>query len=652
MRKYVVLVVALCALMTTGFVRIGPSVIHFYRDHEVRPPELSPSGRYLSVIVQKGSRGEIRIADLSGQEPVQGIPIGTDLEILWQKWASDDRLLIGVLTMTLTKDRRYIKGLATRTLAFDRDGGNTLLLFEGERRILSRNRFTSNVSQVYAADPEHVFISLWKGNSLGLYSVNVYNGKYEKVSAGTQHTLYWIMDQSGAPQVRVDTNRRQSMLYFHRYDASGQRWVEYLRAKVNDLDEVPENLPLGPGPKRGQVYVLARPEGEDRKSVYLYDIETRLFVEKVFSHPVYDISAVAVDRINGGLMGGYFIADRFGLVTDQPEIQAMYQQINSSFGNQVNVQIIDSNRGRTRFVVLVSGPKIPGNYYVYDMPSRSMKQLNSRWPDLEPDDLGQMEVMHFKARDGLDLTAYVTHPFGREKYYSPVVVLPHGGPETRDHYDFNPMAQYLVSQGYRVLQVNFRGSSGFGAKFAEAGYREWGGKMQDDIEDAVQMLLDRQLASPHNICIVGASYGGYAALAAAQRDNGIFNCAVSIAGVSDLPDMLDYVRREDGASSLVYEYWLKSIGHPVTDKEHLIAISPARNAGRINMPVLLVHGGRDAIVPIKQSETMNEALERLNKDVTYIEISSASHRDWGFFEQIQLFEQLDRFLAKHLVGEF
>lgn len=647
-----VVVVALCAIMCTGFVRIGPSVTDFYRDQEVRPPELSPSGRYLSVIVQKGTRGEIRIADLSGQEAVRSIPIGTDLEILWQKWASDERLLVGVLTMTLTKDRRYIKGLATRTLAFDRDGSNTLLLFEGDRRILSRNRFTSNVSDVHPTDPDRVYMSLWKNNSLGLYKVNVYTGKYEKVSAGSRFTLYWVLDRAGEPQVRVDTNRRQSMLYFHRYDDEGKRWVEYLRSKVSDLDEVPEYLPLGAGPKRGQVYVIARPDGEDRKSVYLYDIHTRQFIEKVYSHPQYDITAAAVDKLKGGVLGGYFIADRFDLVSDEPGIQSMYQQINASFGNQVNVLIVDTNLMRTRFVVLVSGPKLPGDYYLYDLPTRSMSMLNSRWPRLDSEDLGQMEVMHFKARDGLGLTAYVTHPIGREKYYSPVVVLPHGGPETRDHYDFNPMVQYLASQGYRVLQVNFRGSSGFGAKFAEAGYGEWGGKMQDDLEDAAQMLLDRQLASPNNMCIVGASYGGYAALAEAQRDNGLFNCAVSIAGVSDLLDMLDYVRREDGSNSSVYEYWLKSIGHPTADRPHLIDISPARNAGRINMPVLLVHGARDAIVPIEQSKTMEKALKSLGKDVKFVEISSAGHRDWDYFEQWQLFEALDRFLAKHMVGEF
>lgn len=263
-----------------------------------------------------------------------------------------------------------------------------------------------------------------------------------------------------------------------------------------------------------------------------------------------------------------------------------------------------------------------------------------------------MEVMKYRARDGMELTAYVTHPVGREKSHMPAIVLPHGGPELRDYYAYEPIVQFLASRGYRVVQPNFRGSAGYGKSFAQAGYKEWGKKMQDDIDDVAKMLIDKNLVYQDNLCIAGASYGGYAALMAAQRNNGLYQCAVSIAGVTDLLDFMEFVRREEGKDSKDYEYWLKSIGNPETEADRLVAMSPARNANQIEIPILLVHGEEDETVPAKQSVKIKKALEKFGKSVNYIELEGEGHSSWKLRNERMLLDELEVFFSKHLVGEY
>jgi dipeptidyl aminopeptidase/acylaminoacyl peptidase len=253
----------------------------------------------------------------------------------------------------------------------------------------------------------------------------------------------------------------------------------------------------------------------------------------------------------------------------------------------------------------------------------------------------------FSARDGLEIPGYLTLPPGmgaRPAQPLPAVVLPHGGPESRDVAEFAPLVQLLAGRGYAVLQVNFRGSAGYGAAFEQAGRREWGGAMQDDVTDGTRWLIGEGIADAERLCIVGWSYGGYAALMGLVREPALYRCAASIAGISDLRRLA----RDNSMSYLSGQMTAVRIGRPWRDGPQLAAASPLQRANAITAPVLLVHGDRDRVVDVDQSRAMERALADAGRPVTYLEIAGGNHALAARDHRRQLFETLDRFLREHL----
>jgi dipeptidyl aminopeptidase/acylaminoacyl peptidase len=227
----------------------------------------------------------------------------------------------------------------------------------------------------------------------------------------------------------------------------------------------------------------------------------------------------------------------------------------------------------------------------------------------------------------LALTAYLTRPVA-DAPPRPIVVMPHGGPETRDYYDYDPLLQAMAAEGWMVLQVNFRGSSGYGRAFADAGRKHWGDLMQNDIEDALKLVFERYGVDQKRLAICGISYGGYAALMGAVKTPDLYRAVVSIAGVADLPRMMTYERKTQGEDSLTYAYWLKTLGDPWKERPQLVVASPADRADEIKAPVLLMHGELDGIVPVEQSQAMRDALHKARKSVDYVEAVAEGHPLW------------------------
>jgi dipeptidyl aminopeptidase/acylaminoacyl peptidase len=277
-----------------------------------------------------------------------------------------------------------------------------------------------------------------------------------------------------------------------------------------------------------------------------------------------------------------------------------------------------------------------------------MEKIGDSYPGIPPGTLSPVEVVPYPARDGAKLFAYVTaRPGGGAK---PMVVLPHGGPEARDYYRFDAFAQFLAAHGYIVVQPNFRGSSGFGEAFALAGRGQWGLRMQDDVTDAVKHMIDSGRADAKRVCIVGASYGGYAALAGVTLTPDLYKCAVSIAGVSDLPEMLGSERSENGADSNTFYYWRDSIGDLMKDRPALEAVSPRRQAAKVNVPVLLIHGEKDQTVLVRQSQIMQDALKAAGKQSRLIRLKEADHywNNWKRADLMTLYQETAAFLKAHL----
>jgi dipeptidyl aminopeptidase/acylaminoacyl peptidase len=295
-----------------------------------------------------------------------------------------------------------------------------------------------------------------------------------------------------------------------------------------------------------------------------------------------------------------------------------------------------------KMIVYTEGGKDSGSYFFIDFTGGGDKFLIENYPDLPPEWTTEKKAIDYLAADGLKIHAYLTLPPFKEAKNLPLIVLPHGGPESRDYIDFDWQAQVFASRGYAVLQPNFRGSSGYGGSFSIAGHGEWGRKMQTDLSDGVRELVKQGLVDAKRVAIVGASYGGYAALAGATMDQGVYACAVSIAGVSDIDSFIRYqVKRYGPYSSNLY-YWKDYIGS--VDRS---SISPLHQASHAYCPILLLHGKDDIVVPFFQSEDLNKALLSAGKTVEFVPFEGQDHWETDENARIEMVRRTMAFLDKY-----
>lgn len=311
--------------------------------------------------------------------------------------------------------------------------------------------------------------------------------------------------------------------------------------------------------------------------------------------------------------------------------------------------LTDANDDLSVLVFRAEGAGEPGSTYLFDANRQSVNLIGREYPGLAPADVAQVSVVRYTAGDGRELIGYLTTPNGREARGLPLVLLPHGGPAARDYTGFDYKAQALASRGYAVFQPQFRGSEGFGMELMEAGYGEWGRKMQSDLSDGVKYLADAGVVDPARVCIVGSSYGGYAALAGMTLDEGVYRCAVAVSGVSDLTAFLATERRQGGRARFNsgLRYWQRFMGVSSDDDPSLAERSPAQLASRIDGPVLLIHGREDTVVPFQQSEIMDRAMREAGKDVELVALDGEDHHMSFPATRLRMLSETIKFLEEH-----
>lgn len=617
---------------------LGEGLIEDYLRHVVTEdrytiPLLSPSGRYLFLREGYGditSRNRALIIDLDAPDGAlaQRVNLG-NFRIEDVVWSSDDYLVLSThqaATRTWSPQRgsqtEHAFTWNMRTVSVDRERGEiatTLFSSTGHGDVEGAH---NGVLDWLPDEPEHVLMMAHRDGVLSVYRVNILTAETVLVEAGNERTVGWQV-QNGRAVVRGDVSDEVWRIETYVRAGDSDDWVRSEELDDQDSDaDAPPFVWLGEADEPQQALVLARPDGADLVAIYRYDTEAGTFGDLYAQVDGYDIRSGVHDS-NGGLVGYAYDAVKREFHWFEEDWRRHLERIRASFDS--SEAILPVSIADRRMVIEVTGPRTPRSFYVFEFETEELEHLVDADPHLSRGRLRQMEPLTYTARDGLTLQGYVSYPSIGPGPEVPLVVMPHGGPAVRDVQEFDPVVQYLTAVGYAVFQPNYRGSSGYGRAFTDAGDGEWGRLMQTDIDDGVLHLVSQGVVSAEQICIVGFSYGGYAALMAAVSSPDLYRCAFGAGGVYDLPMALE---AEEAASPVNAEALRRKIGDPADDRAAIEAISPAYRADEIAMPVMLMHGTRDGIVSVEQSRRMADALKRAGAAFEYLEVEFGDH-NWG-----------------------
>lgn len=612
-----------------------PSFDDFLRKPALRGAALSPNGKRIAIAGEAWSDGkrtaylDLINADAPDQPRSRTLMGDRDVEAV--AWANDDRLLLWVVRDLSDMERKKEEWIrpeykirVRRLMSVTADGRSPAIMFGDNAKLNRSNYNLSYVVDMLSSDPDHILMRALdiESGRFNLYRVAVATGVGEIVERGGPQTYSWEIE-NGQPVLRWDQVGRGAYRTLMTRNETGDGWKPLRRVRQAEFVRPDFDL-LGPAGQPGVFLVATRGDGDPAAAIREFDIRTGQLGAVVAQRPTLDVSGAIFDQA-GKYVGAEYVEDRVAYDFAERKLGPHIRGIESFFAKECNVRIVDMSRDRNRFVMLVSGPRLPGAYYYYDLQAANLQNLGLHKPWLEEARLAKVEALDILTRDGVKLRGYLTQPLAAGP--RPLIVMPHGGPEARDSFDYDHFAQIFAGQGWLVLQVNFRGSDGYGREFADAGRRRWGDRMQEDLDDAVAQVLASGRADPKKVAIWGASYGGYAALMGAARNPDLYRCAVSVAGVTDLPRMLED-ERSDGADSPIYEYWVRTIGDPKADAAAIAAASPSRRAEQIKAPILLIHGLDDGVVLPNQSRLMADALKAARRHVQHLEIRGMGHSRW------------------------
>lgn len=610
--------------------------------------KLSPSGDYLSFTSEIEGRKSLVVLDLNKNKIINAVRFEKNAEVGHYEWVNDERLVLA---------KRYLRGWTDHPqyygelFGIDADGssGRYLVGYQGEMQTGSHLKKatplygTSFILDPLINDKKHMLIYTipWSSNkepTTKVYKVNVKTGVRRLVTRSPSRMAEFLTDHQGEVRVSLSTD---DYIYqtVHIRDSNKHDWKEFeLQAGLTDINLRTFDI------TGSKIYITASQAGE-AKGVFELDLKTGKTV-KLLQDKEVSPSELWIDKINRELFAvelepGY---PTYAFIDNDAKMTKRLKSLIASLpGDQI--RLVSTTKDENKSVVFASSDINPGTYYIYQADEKKLNFLFHARKDIDYRIMAETKPISFKARDGLKIHGYLTLPFGKEAKNLPLVVMPHGGPHgPRDWWGFDPAAQLLASRGIAVLKVNFRGSGGYGRAFEHAGHQKWGSAIQHDIIDGTKFVIEQGYVNPKNMCIMGASFGGYSALQSSIIEPDMFKCAIGVVGVYDLPMMFD-----EGDVSEVdrgQKFLAKILG---TDEAKLKAYSPSYNIDKLKAPVLIVHGGDDERAPIEQAESLIDALKKAKHPHEYMLLENEGH---GFYKpehRTKYYKRVLAFLDEHLV---
>lgn len=655
-RGAVLLSALLLALCTAGRAAEPLPVEAFAALPAIDQVSMNPAGTLLVSADQSSAVPAIEIFDIAARKVNNRFTIGADMKLRDLEWSDDETLLV---TLSLTYRRNMAGNRAYeiwRTLAVNTTTGsrNFLLMSGGARAAVTSAELiawhgahpgtvvmsTLDYSVTSARQELGTHIEKKRGDSgwlRFLYEVDTRSGQGTQLEQGTQFTAQWVVDHRGHCVARGEWNPETST--YTVLAKAGTEWrTIYTRQDGNGLQLY--------GVSNDDVAVVALgANSAGRRIAWLLPLNGEA-MRPLYEDPDHDVTEIIRDPIDDHIIGLSLGGLEPGVHWLDAAAQTRAATIARTFKDRHTDDLGHSRDGK-RVLVRVVGAAHPAMYYLVDFDRHTADIVGDEYPPLSDAALGPVRSYTYAARDGTKIPAFLTLPAGAPAKNLPLVVLPHGGPASNDDaFEFDYWAQFLASRGYAVLQPQFRGSTGYGEAFRLAGHHQWGLLMQDDVTDGVKDAIAQGIADPQRICIVGASYGGYAALAGAAFTPEIYKCAVSVSGVSNLPEMLGWIKGRTDKESDAVASWLESVGSAF-DK-NVIERSPALAAERIRAPILLLHGVDDTVVPIAQSADMARALADHEKSYKFVKLQSEDHWLSRAPTRLQVLREIETFLHDNL----
>lgn len=578
-------------------------------------PRLSPDGTKLAHLVSVGAGQALVIVDLSNLQVIGGLR-EIENKVRDLSWVGNDYVLISTSTAAKlpfsTEKGEYTQGLiytlsthAVQTV-FARNPELARIMVSGA---IIRDTPTGPAIYSQAFDA--------RDGTADLYRVDPATNRATRIARGRNVENY-LLDSDGEPVAR-STYYTETGTWSVDVKRDGG-WPRVWSTKA--LLDQPSLV--GFGLSTGSVIVQAKLEGDEEPKYRELSLETGQWVDLGFDTQPDRLIYHPVTKL---LIGTVRTSDRGPIydITD-PAAARTWRAVNTAFKDR-HPSIQTWAATMRSLIVETDGNGDSGTYNLVDLDRGVAEIVGQSYPGIAADQVGEIRPISYKAADGMTIPGYLTLPPGvHEPRNLPMVLLPHGGPAARDTFGFDWWAQALAAQGYAVLQPNFRGSDGLGEAHLSAGYGQWGRKMQTDLSDGVRWLASEGIIDPKRVCIVGASYGGYAAMAGPTLDPGVYRCAVSVAGVSDLNEMIHWSGGgERGRESPVVRYWMRFMGADKFGDPALDALSPAFMADRADAPILLIHGRDDTVVPYDQSVRLYNALRRAGKPVELLPLDDEDH---------------------------
>jgi dipeptidyl aminopeptidase/acylaminoacyl peptidase len=643
-----------------------PPVESFFENPTFGGAMLSPSGRYLAARTGGPGRHDVlTVIDLeTNQLKVVASFSAADVDDF--QWVNDERLVFTVTDKALGQGEVwYGPGL----FAVNRDGTRPLQLasrqgeaYVGERASGAAHKplpwHTYALHQQGPRDSEYIWATSPEFDDDGhvkfvnLLRLNTISGKASTVQRPGR-VDQWMLDQKGEPRLALGSERDKSTMYY-RDPASGDwrvlsTWSTYKGGHG-------AMTPLGFGAD-GTLYVVARAQG-DTSAVHTFDFKSgKINPEPLIVTEGYDFDGRLLYN-QDKILGLRLRTDATVNVWLDPDMKALQQQVDKALPSTNNLISVPSQGGAPWVLVQSYSDVVPATWSLFNTRTGRLNKVGDSHPHIDPAQMASQDLVRYKARDGLEIPALLTLPRNAGGKNLPLVVLVHGGPWVRGHsWGWSAQSQFLASRGYAVLEPEYRGSLGFGAKHYMAGWKQWGLAMQDDLADGVRWAAAQGIVDPKRVCIAGASYGGYATLMGLANDPGLYQCGIDWAGVTDINLM--YTGTWVGDSDLSDDYkqygMPEMIGDRVKDAAQLKATSPIEQAARITRPLLLAYGGADRRVPMFHGRKFYDAVKSTNPNVEWVVYPEEGHgwvlekNNYDFWTRVEKF--LDRHIGKGAVKE-